>query len=159
MPTRSNVTCRLNNNYKQALKGRFAAHGARIYEKQCKSQHDDGFITDIGKGDITCCGIDELDFQVLNENWIESEFLQNLSSKDWNSLIACYIQGSLDNVDERILIIGIPVKTGTSSMYNVDFYKRLRVTLNEFGFRELCKPYKNRNSGNIIVVLSGQVPE
>ena len=159
MPTRSNVTCRLNNKYRRALSGRFVEGSGSIYDKSNKKDYEGGFVTEIGRGEITCCGIDELDFQILNENWMDGEFLQNLSRKDWNSLIACYIKGSLENSDERILIVGIPVKVGESSMYNIDFYKRLRITLNEFGFRELCRPYRNRNSGNIIVVLAGQVPE
>lgn len=159
MPTRSNVICRLNANYRRALSGRFSESGGSIYDKKCTSSFDKGFVTEIGRGEVTCCGIDELDFQILNENWKESDFPQNLSKKDWDNLIALYIKGTLETQDERILIVGIPVKVGQSSMYDIEFYKRLRITLNEFGFRELCKPYRNRNSGNTIVVLAGQVPE
>jgi hypothetical protein len=149
-PTRLNVTCRLNSVFLAALEGNYFEH-----------QTDSGEITDrkseniifVSNTDMSCCGIDEIDFQGLSKIWDEYA-----KTTHWKELVARYIKASCDRVDERIVITGIPVKVGPHSQYHMPFYKKLLETLKEFGFRELCKPYRNANSRNTIIVLAGQIP-
>lgn len=144
-----NVTCKLNNKFKQALQGQYVSYSyGRILI------NDPNIDIELTLGETTCCGVDELNFQGIQENY---EILA-LSEDHWKELIAKYIKGSCERADHRIVFVGIPTKVGYHSMYNLDFYKRLRHTLKEFGFKELCKPYRNGGSGNTIVVLAGQMP-
>lgn len=146
MPTRSNVTCRLNAKFQRALeRTRF---DAGLQDTKL------GHTIYVESGNTNCCGIEELDFQGLFKYWDEYK-----NSNVWNELVAKYIKFSCEVDDERVVFVGVPTRVGGGSIYDIDFYKKLRGTLNEFGFRELCKPYRNRNSGNTIVVLAGQMPE
>jgi hypothetical protein len=105
----------------------------------------------VAVGGTNCCGIEELDFQAIQEIWEEYP-------KNWDELIARYVKATCEVNDERVLFVGIPTRVGNNSMYTIAFYKKLRETLVKFGFKELCKPYRNQNSGNTIVVLAGQMP-
>lgn len=144
----SNVTCRLNAKFRKALEGTaFRLEDGEIYGNNSGKR-----IIGIDRGDTRCCGIEELDFQPLQE--IHEDY-----SKNWEELVAKYVKGSCERNDERVVFVGIPTRVGNHSMYHLAFYNRLRDTLEEFGFKPLCKPYRNANSGNTIVVLAGQMPE
>jgi hypothetical protein len=149
-----NVICRLNKKFTKAL---VDTDCFRIHDSDTIRKITDGDYVyfEVSRGETMCCGIEELDFTYLNENYRDALSLKN---KDWNSLIAKYIKCTCDRPDPRVVFVGIPTRVGSQSMYSIEFYKRLRKTLNEFGFRELCKPYKNLSSGNHIVVLAGQMP-
>lgn len=150
MPTRSSVICLLNSNYKKALSlDRFKIEDGSILDTK-NDEH-----THISTGSTECCGIDELNFTSIQDSEYENEFSNEL----WECFIAKYIKGSCTVSDQRIVFVGLPVKVGNHSMYKMNFYEKLFKTLKKFGFRELCKPYKNKSSGNTITVLAGQIPE
>lgn len=146
-PTRSNVTCRLNAKFQAALNSSAFRHDDGIIYGVSSGSH----IVDVSRGNTRCCGIEELDFQSLQNVW------ENYP-KNWNELVAHYVKASCERNDERVLFVGLPTKVGAHSMYTLKFYEKLRATLKEFGFKEVCKPYRNANSGNTIVVLAGQMP-
>lgn len=152
MQTRSSVTCRLNRSFRAALeRNRFVTADGMILDPK------NGHELYVRTGETICCGIDELDFQPLNEEY--DEWVSKLSDSNFKELVARYVKASCEVNDERVVFVGIPTSVGQSSMYNIAFYERLLDTLKTFGFRELCKPYRNRNSGNTITVLAGQMPE
>lgn len=150
--------CKLNDTYKKAFGG-----GDRF-------QIIDGLIKDIKKDSkwygttihmvnhrLNCCGIDELVFLPMMKEW-KAKY-QDLSEANWQQLVAMGIKLSLRvQNDQRIVFVGIPVKVGEASMYDTDFYTKLRKTLAKFGFIELCAPYRNRSSNNTITVMAGQIP-
>lgn len=150
MPARLSVTCRLNAFFRDSLAGtHFIAMDGELKDPKT------GLRIDVQRGDTVCCGVDELNFQGLNNaHWRDYH-----GTKHWPELIAKYIDmGCERRDDERVVFIGIPTQVGNHSMYDIRFYKELRKILNEFGFRELGRPYRNRNSGNTIVALAGQMP-
>jgi hypothetical protein len=159
MPIRSNVICRLNASFRSALSRDYFKRSSSYGWEEQVFRDKKGNEYSIRHGSTVCCGLDELDFGPLNDLWKETDLLYKLTSNQWKELIAKYIKESCDRTDERVVFVGIPTRVGGDSMYDLDFYEKLRRTLNEFGFRELCHPYKNRNSGNDIVVLAGQMPE
>lgn len=102
---------------------------------------------------LGCCGLNELDFTLLQTHydWLEKE-----SDKVFHEVVANYIRLSVPPQDHRVVIVGIPTSVGGASQYNLNFYRRLRSTLKDFGFEEVGKPYRNSNSNNTIVALVGQ---
>lgn len=100
-----------------------------------------------------CCGLDELSF--LSLNW-DSHRVLTLPDEVFEELIAKYI--SIDPPDDhRIVFVGIPTRVGILSEYDIRFYRKLRRTLQSFGFVELSKRgYRNNNSDNIIIAMAGQ---
>ena len=116
-------------------------------------------------GYFVVCGIDklikditELNFQSLNTPRSLVAAINLLPTAAFEELIACFIRASEQHSDRRIVLVGIPTRVGNSSMYNLQFYEKLRETLHHFGFQEVCKPYKNESSSNTIVVLVAQMP-
>jgi hypothetical protein len=73
------------------------------------------------------------------------------------SLVANYIKECFSEADNRVVIVGLPVKVGEHSQYDAEFYAALKNALLELGFVQVGKQYKNRNSGNTIVALVGQL--
>lgn len=162
------VTCKLNSAYQRALEGnhfKFKKNHKYIdqsswsyYEIIADVLYDPKTKTTIKVDDILgalqCCGINEL----LCTS-IQTKVDEYIGTPQFPELIAKYIKYGLKNTnDKRILIIGIPVKVGTNSMYNIKFYEALRETLEDFGFKQVGQQYKNQNSKNTIVVMVGQLP-
>ena len=105
---------------------------------------------------LSCCGVTELNFQSLNAPKLVAG-INLLPTAAFEELIACFIRASVQHSDRRIVLVGIPTKVGSGSMYNLSFYEHLRIVLHRFGFQEVCKPYKNESSSNTIVVLIAQM--
>ena len=116
-------------------------------------------------GNTQCCGIDELDFRLLgekNKGFDDDISSENLLYKNsyFDEILAKIIMLQCTQKDQRVLIVGVPTSVGNDSSYNLEAYEKILKTLKSFGFKELCsKPYKNKNSGNFITVLAGQMPE
>lgn len=105
---------------------------------------------------IRCCGITELDFQD-----IPTYRLRNLNQEDFEELIAKYMQDRMSCDDNRVFICGIPVHRNVardgSSMYDMQFYRRLKKTLEKFGaLRINQRSYTNSNSKNKLFVYALQ---
>jgi hypothetical protein len=160
MPRTSAISCKLNSKF---------ASSDRFYTKT-KSVTGAYYSYPIeGLGDrekkhvlfepsvpgCSCCGLEELDFTPLMKHW---ETYQDEGDDVWMEMVSAYIQECFGENDNRVMFVGLPTKVGGGSMYNIDFYRRLRKVLKKIGFREVCRPYKNANSGNTIVVLVGQLP-
>ena len=112
-----------------------------------------------GNANGTCCGIDELDFTCLY-NYVKR--VGELDDAKFTALVAGYVHHSHSLVDgerprdSRFVFVGIPVKVGEGSQYDIAFYKRLTKVLESFGFVPLTNPYTNNNSRNEIIVLGAQ---
>lgn len=167
----SAATCKVNQRWHTALAGkRFkyetdyhftvtSSYGGGSYDsykdvlKDCKKSAVGTLAVEVSSiSGMACCGMEELTFESLQKSWSKYQ-----DDKDWPELVAKYIKSGLGEEDNRILVVGVPVKVGASSQYNIDFYNRLRETLESFGFRQIGVPYKNSNSQNTIVVLAGQL--
>jgi hypothetical protein len=98
--------------------------------------------------------MDELDFQGFQDYYDRYRDDQ----EGFEGIVAKIIAAGVRQNDERVMVVGLPTSVSSGSMYNLEYYKKLRQTLLDFGFVELCKPYKNKNSGNTIVALAGQMP-
>lgn len=100
--------------------------------------------------------MDELNFQELQKYWDRYKD----DAEAFEALVAKTIETAPRNdvSDKRVLVVGIPTKVGGDSQYNLDFYNKLREVLESFGFIALSAPYKNKNSGNTIVAMAGQLP-
>ena len=150
---------KLNNIYKAALAlhQRFSTSDGKIfiYAEGTKSLLKRQLFVEPQPHKLTCCGITELNFQTLNRIAPQMKELGDVSFRE---LIACFIEASVTTRDKRIVLVGIPTKVGINSLYNLEFYERLRLVLVEFGFKEICKPYTNAGSHNTIVVLTSQMP-
>lgn len=164
MPTSSAVTCRLNSKFEEAVKntrfyrGRHSERGfygsyqvELLKDKEHPRQKGPRFKLP----GMACCGLEELDFQGLQEFW--EKYKDN--DVDFLNWVAKYIRECIEEDDNRVLIVGIPVKVGNNTMYNIEFYTKLRSTLEEMGFVQMGKPYVNQNSKNTIVALVGQLPK
>lgn len=161
------VTCKLNSAYQRALEGKYfkfkrnqtlkEQNSWSFYERIADVLYDTKTetIVKIGHalGALECCGINEL---LCTE--IQKNVDQYIGTPHFPELIAKYIKYGVEQTDQRVLIIGIPVKVGTNSVYNIKFYEALRETLEDFGFRQVGKPYKNSNSKNTIIAMVGQLP-
>lgn len=145
----SAISCKLNSNYKKALKLRNYTTGYDvIYNNLADLIYPARSVT------TSCCGIDELDFGELYDVYQGISF----NGLKFKEIVAKYIQTSLYQTDKRMVFVGIPTKVGLNSQYRGNFYPRLRKVLRNFGFVETCKPYKNQNSGNKIIMMVGQIP-
>jgi hypothetical protein len=167
MSTPSAVSCKLNVLFKRALRGeRFYvgttteknSWGSSYVHTTLKDRKDRNMPVCVANvPGMRCCGMEELDFQQLQPAWRHYSGKNKLSPENWQELVARYIKHPIDENDHRMLFAGIPVDVGGASMYDIEFYNDLRGTLVSFGFKELCEPYKNKNSGNTIVALAGQL--
>lgn len=104
-----------------------------------------------------CCGIDELVFLDVSKEHFEMK-----NKKIFDEFTAKYIKYSIfyeESKDKRVVFIGLPVKVKSNSVYNSDYYIRLRASLERLGFVKLnARPYKNKNSSNSLTVMAGQFP-
>lgn len=103
-----------------------------------------------------CCGICELNMQPFLDVWEDS-------SKGLLEMCAKFIDWSICNCveeeqDKRLIIIGVPTRLVANTGYNIEYYRWVLKTLKKFGFKAISTRYKNRNSGNTMVVLAAQYP-
>lgn len=143
-------SCKLNQHFKKALKHEKIeiAWGEVFYDS---GDGDDDRFMNLSHG-LMCCGVTELNLTDFFRFWIDHRRDNNLLE----SALASLIKGAAG--DKRILIVGLPTRVSENSEYDIKYYRWLRKTFLSFGFRSLCKPYRNENSGNNIVVLAGQLP-
>lgn len=162
-------SCKLNKNYKQALKNYKVDHkeptdeeirsyynirpeeDIKPYHREDYSCEEDDWQDDYIDHNIDCCGMNELIFGELSTK-ITRDTPTN------RSLIARRIAG-YNNDDSRILITGLPIKKvgGGLSDYTFKNYRIIRKILLSFGFKQVhSRAYKNANSNNLLSVLVGQ---
>lgn len=164
------VICKINDRFRTALEGkRFKHDPSHSYTKKnswgsyemcesvikdCKSSAKGKLVCKTHSIDsMNCCGMEELTFMELQTVWNDYK-----EDSDWNELVARYIKSGIpEQNDHRILVVGIPVIVGTTSMYNLDFFTKVKETLEHFGFRQIGSQYKNQNSGNTIIAMAGQL--
>jgi len=95
---------------------------------------------------MMCCGITELSFESL----FEDEDLNSLSQGAFEEVIALHINARAQAKDHRMLI--------ASGIVGCLAYDRLKEVLSKFGFRQVHRrAYTNKNSGNRIWVMVGQL--
>ena len=70
-----------------------------------------------------------------------------------HEVTAKYIHTAIVYRDCRIVIVGIPIKVGKNSVYDVHRYKEISEVLKLFGFQPVGKPYKNSNSKNTMIAM------
>ena len=103
---------------------------------------------------MICCGLEEIDLQSFYKVWCA-----NANNEIKQEALAKLIESvNSETNDKRMMFIGIPTRVGIDSDYNIKYYRWVLKTLKSFGFKPLCRPYRNENSGNTIVVLAGQFP-
>lgn len=156
------ATCKLNSRYQTAVNNPRIYYGSGAIDGWGNTGHglrDRKHVKDLLKirsNSLLCCGMDELNFQELQKYWDRYKD----DAEAFEALVAKTIETAPRNdvSDKRVLVVGIPTKVGGDSQYNLDFYNKLREVLESFGFIALSAPYKNKNSGNTIVAMAGQLP-
>ena len=105
---------------------------------------------------LSCCGISELHLLTLMPL-----FKKYGATKFWGHLVATYMWQSIKAItDERVIIVGLPVRVGGGSQYDADYYKSLVDLFSTWGFTKVNdKPYRNMNSNNDIFVMVCRVPQ
>lgn len=101
-----------------------------------------------------CCGISELSFLDMDDT-----LAKQYKGAKFDSLVALCLSAQLINEDNRVYIVGIPVKkiNDDTSIYDFNFYKQLLKTLLKFGFKKVnARSYINANSSNKLYVLTVQ---
>lgn len=139
----------------------YGGYSYRLREKGFRDTEDKKFfVAATSFGHIDCCGITE-----LNMGNLKPAHDRYQDDGQFAELVAKYIERGVwwenDQRDNRILVFGGPISTPHAhSQYDVDFYKRLIEVLRSFNFKRVhAEPYKNKNSGNTIQVLVGQMPD
>lgn len=170
MPTPSIVTCKINKRFadlctkggtfkfvpqhRETRKG----YGAYEYDVVRNILTDGKKVTvdlDSASHQLSCCGICELTLSALQPVWVEGTLAH--ASDDWYELVAKFIHFGVPKDDSRIAVVGLPVRVGASSVYNIDFYDRMLTILTDFGFKQIGTKYVNENSKNTIVVMAVQL--
>lgn len=126
--------------------------GGRYTVPGMRNKKDTKFFAEQGHGSMHCCGLRELDFQVLAKTEIHSD-------PKFKEAVAKYLKAMVSEEDGRVIIVGIPTRVGANSQYNLEFYNALREVLHGFGMKQAGTIYKNSNSSNHIAALIGQMPE
>ena len=159
----SAISCKLNKNFKDTLRLKsYNAKGQTLIIDQTAADNAEiyhawspGTLEVEPVAHENCCGISELSF----ENFYDYCRYTKLPYSEFLGITANYIKLAIcDTSDKRMVFVGIPTKVGLNSQYRGNFYPRLRKVLRNFGFVETCKPYKNQNSGNKIIMMVGQIP-
>lgn len=149
---------KLNETFEAALDSKrfYKGKGQDIYRNSVEGLKDRKNPTRIIQARVRqlgCCGLNELDFTQMQAHY---DWYENESDKVFHEAVANYLRMCVPPQDHRVVIVGIPTSVGGASQYNLNFYRRLRSTLKDFGFEEVGKPYRNSNSNNTIVALVGQ---
>ncbi len=105
---------------------------------------------------LNCCGISELHMSLLTPY-----FETYGKDKDWPELVANFMWHGLKELkDQRVVIIGLPVRVGNNSQYDAEFYQSLVKLFTKWGFVQINqKPYKNQNSNNGLIVMICRLPK
>ena len=157
------IKCKLNDTFKQALTGKhweYALRKASSYFNEHERCFKNGNLEVRlinATSSFSCCGLSELNYNILNSTYIATPEVRDLSDDEWRELIAKYIKKQTHGLGGRVLICGIPKKVKANSQYSIAFYKRLFETLLDFGFVQLGNTYKNLTSKNNICVVAGQL--
>lgn len=119
----------------------------------------------------SCCGVSEITWQEAIDQLLRSKTgdswqyhpdqMRRAANKVTDSEVRALIRNAISQIiDERMVHTGIPsdLHKDRHSDYwaYMPVYAKLIALLPEFGFKQVGKPYINKNSGNKIVVFIGK---